>query len=219
MALIVAGALLLSWPQEMRFGAAMPSLAVVGACLFWAIDNNLTRKVALLDASFIAMTKGLVAGAVNTAIALSLGAILPPVTTVLAAAALGLLSYGISLILFVVALRHLGTARTGAYLSTAPFAGAVIAVVGMGEPVTKDLAIAGLLMGLGVWLHVGERHEHAHDHTVLEHDHAHEHDNHHQHAYDEAVPAGRAHTHWHRHEPMAHTHAHYPDAHHQHHGK
>ena len=219
MVLIVAGALVLSWPQEMSFGAAMPSLAVIGACLFWAIDNNLTRKVALLDASFIAMTKGLVAGAVNTAIALSLGAGLPSVTTGLAAATVGLISYGISLMLFVVALRHLGTARTGAYFSTAPFAGAAIAVVGMGEPVTENLMVAGVLMGLGVWLHVTERHDHAHDHTVLEHDHEHEHDAHHQHAHGHPVEAGTAHTHWHRHEPMSHTHAHYPDAHHQHHGK
>ena len=198
---------------------AQRSIRYVGACLFWAIDNNLTRKVSLLDASYIAMTKGLVAGTVNTAIALSLGAVLPSMTTMLAAATVGLMSYGISLILFVVALRHLGTARTGAYFSTAPFAGAVIAVVGMGEPVTGDLLIAGALMGLGVWLHVTERHDHAHDHTVLEHEHEHEHDDHHQHVHGEFVPAGTAHTHLHRHEPISHTHAHYPDVHHQHHGK
>lgn len=219
MALIVTGALVLSWPQEMSFGAAMPSLAVVGACLFWAIDNNLTRKVALLDASFIAMTKGVVAGTVNTAIALALGAVLPTVNTVLAAATVGLMSYGISLILFVVALRHLGTARTGAYFSTAPFAGAVIAVVGMGEPVTENLMVAGVLMGLGVWLHVTERHDHAHDHRVLEHEHEHEHDAHHQHSHGEAISMDTAHNHLHRHDPMSHNHAHYPDAHHQHHGK
>ena len=219
MALIVAGALVLSWPQEMSFGAAMPSLAVVGACLFWAIDNNLTRKVALLDASFLAMTKGVVAGAVNTAIALYLGAVLPTVITVLAAATVGLMSYGISLILFVVALRHLGTARTGAYFSTAPFAGAVIAVVGMGEPVTQDLLIAGTLMGLGVWLHVTERHDHTHSHSVLEHEHEHEHDAHHQHSHGATVSIDTAHKHLHRHDPLSHEHAHYPDAHHQHHGK
>ena len=219
MALIVAGALVLSWPKEISFGAAAPSLAVVGACLFWAIDNNLTRKVALLDASFIAMTKGVVAGAVNTAIALYLGAVLPTVITVLAAATVGLMSYGISLILFVVALRHLGTARTGAYFSTAPFAGAVIAVVGMGEPVTENLMVAGVLMGLGVWLHVTERHDHAHDHRVLEHEHEHEHDAHHKHSHGEAISMDTAHNHLHRHDPMSHNHAHYPDAHHQHHGK
>lgn len=216
MALIIAGTLVLSWPDEMSFGAAAPSLAVVGACLFWAIDNNLTRKVALLDASFIAMTKGLVAGVVNTAIALSLGAAMPSLPTALAAATVGLMSYGISLVLFVIALRHLGTARTGAYFSTAPFAGAVIAIAGMGEPVTRELLIAGVLMALGVWLHITESHEHAHLHEPLGHDHEHEHDEHHQHPHTSPVRADAGHSHWHRHEPMTHTHSHYPDSHHQH---
>ena len=216
MALIIAGTLVLSWPEEMSFGAAAPSLAVVGACLFWAIDNNLTRKVALLDASFIAMTKGLVAGVVNTAIALSLGAAMPSLPTALAAATVGLMSYGISLVLFVIALRHLGTARTGAYFSTAPFAGAVIAIAGMGEPVTRELLIAGVLMALGVWLHITESHEHAHLHEPLGHDHEHEHDEHHQHPHTSPVGAAAGHSHWHRHEPMTHTHSHYPDSHHQH---
>ena len=218
MALIIAGALFLSWPEEMSFGSAEPSLAVVGACLFWAIDNNLTRKVALLDASFIAMTKGLVAGSVNTAIALSLGAQLPSFPTALAAATVGLMSYGVSLMLFVIALRHLGTARTGAYFSTAPFAGAVIAIAGMGEPVTRELLIAGVLMALGVWLHISESHAHAHAHEPLEHEHEHDHDQHHQHPHTAPLRADAGHTHLHRHEPVTHTHSHYPDSHHQHGG-
>ena len=217
MVLIVAGAVVLSWPKEMSFGAAMPSIAVVGACLFWAIDNNLTRKVSLLDSSFIAMNKGLVAGTVNTVIALTLGATLPSSLTVLAAASVGLMSYGLSLMLFVVALRHLGTARTGAYFSTAPFAGAVIAVVGLGEPMTMQLLIAGALMAAGVWLHLTENHEHAHQHVALEHEHHHEHDAHHQHAHDSPIAAGTGHSHLHHHEPLTHSHAHFPDAHHQHH--
>ena len=216
MALIVAGALVLSWPDAMNFGSAAPSLAVVGACLFWAIDNNLTRKVALLDASFIAMVKGLVAGAVNTTIALSLGAEFPSFPTALAAASVGLMSYGISLMLFVIALRHLGTARTGAYFSTAPFAGAVIAIAGMGEPLTRELLIAAALMAIGVWLHITESHEHAHTHEPLLHEHEHEHDAHHQHLHTAPVRAGTSHSHQHRHEPMTHTHSHYPDSHHQH---
>ena len=216
MALIIAGTLVLCWPEEMNFGSTAPSLAVVGACLFWAIDNNLTRKVALLDASFIAMTKGLVAGAVNTAIALSLGAEFPSLPTALAAATVGLFSYGVSLMLFVIALRHLGTARTGAYFSTAPFAGAVIAILGMGEPVTHGLLIAGALMALGVWLHITESHAHAHAHEPLQHEHQHDHDEHHQHPHAAPLRSDADHTHLHRHEPMTHTHSHYPDAHHQH---
>ena len=218
MALIVSGALVLSWPTKIELGTVLPALAVIGACLFWAIDNNLTRKVALLDASFIAMTKGLVAGAVNTAIALALGASMPAFATTLAAAGVGLMSYGVSLMLFVVALRHLGTARTGAYFSTAPFAGAVIAVVWLGEPLTAELLIAGALMGAGVWLHLTETHDHTHIHEPLEHIHEHEHDDHHQHTHDFPVSASVRHTHTHRHVPITHSHRHFPDAHHQHHG-
>src|SRR6266850_445276 len=135
MALIVAGAVVLSWPGEAGFGTALPALSVIAACVAWGIDNNLTRKVALADARYIAMVKGLAAGMTNTALALFLGARLPEVSVVGAAAILGFSGYGISLVLFVHALRHLGAARTGAYFSTAPFAGAVVALVLLQESV------------------------------------------------------------------------------------
>ena len=188
---------------------------MLGACLAWGIDNNLTRKVSLADAAWVAMVKGLAAGSVNLGLALALGASLPPLGTLAGAAVLGFFAYGISLTLFVVSLRHLGTARTGAYFSVAPFFGALLAVVGLGEPLTPALLIAGGLMAWGVWLHLSERHEHPHAHEAMEHEHEHEHDLHHDHhAPDEAVPA--RHTHRHRHEPMTHTHAHFPDEHHRH---
>ncbi|HET7157666.1 MAG TPA: DMT family transporter [Burkholderiales bacterium] len=215
MALIVAGALVLSWPGEADFGAALPALSVLGACFAWALDNNFTRKVALTDATFIAMVKGLVAGGVNLGLALAIGATMPPMLTVFAAGALGFVSYGLSLVLFVIALRHLGTARTGAYFSTAPFAGAGVAVFVFNEAVTPLLAVAGLLMACGVWLHLTERHQHAHRHEALEHEHEHEHDAHHQHEHVGIEPAAR-HTHLHRHEATSHTHVHFPDSHHQH---
>ena len=222
MAAIVAGALVLSWPgqtqAEAHFGDALPALAVLGACLAWGIDNNLTRKVALTDAVWLASVKGLAAGATNLALALALGASWPKAPLVGGALAVGLLAYGFSLVLFVVALRHLGTARTGAYFSVAPFFGALVAVVGLGEPVTVPLLIAGALMALGTWLHLRERHRHGHRHEALEHEHQHEHDLHHLHAHDgPTVQApGAAHTHRHRHEPLHHDHAHFPDAHHRH---
>ena len=133
---IVAGAVVLSWPAEgtVEFASLWPALAVLGACLAWAIDNNLTRKVALSDASWIAMVKGLAAGATNLVVAVSLGAAWPGAAPVLGAALVGFFSYGTSLTLFVVALRHLGTARTGAYFSVAPFFGALMALALLHEP-------------------------------------------------------------------------------------
>jgi drug/metabolite transporter (DMT)-like permease len=218
---IVAGALILSWPADGRveFASLWPALAVLAACLCWAIDNNLTRKVSLADASWVAMSKGLVAGATNLALALALGAKWPDGFSLLAALVLGFLSYGASLTLFVLALRHLGTARTGAYFSIAPFFGTALAIVLLGEPVSLRLLGAGLLMGLGVWLHLTERHEHSHVHAALEHAHEHTHDGadpHHDHAHDEIVAPGTRHSHPHHHSPTRHAHAHFPDAHHQH---
>ncbi len=215
MAAIVAGAAVLNWPEEARFAGWWPTLAVLGACLAWGIDNNLTRKVSLADASWIASVKGLASGTVNLLLAYSLGAALPGLPNLLAAMAVGLLCYGASLALFVVGLRHLGTARTGAYFSVAPFFGASLAVL-MGEPVTLPLLVAGALMALGTWLHLSERHAHEHVHEAMEHDHEHLHDEHHQHGHGVAAPPGVRHRHAHRHLPQVHAHPHFPEAHHRH---
>ena len=216
---IVAGAVVLSWPAgspaTAGIASAWPALAVLGACLAWAIDNNLTRKVALNDAMWIASVKGLVAGAVNLVLAVAVGSALPAWPVVAGAMTLGFLAYGISLTLFVVSLRHLGTARTGAYFSVAPFFGALLAVVWLGEGIDPKLAVAGALMALGVGLHLSEQHLHEHRHEPTEHDHEHEHDVHHAHGHAPGQAATR-HSHPHRHPPLAHRHEHFPDEHHRH---
>jgi len=214
MSVIVAGTVVLSWSGTFNFDVLWPPLAVLGACFFWGLDNNLTRKISLTDARQITTIKGLVAGTVNTIIALALGAELPEVSFILLAGLIGFLGYGVSLVLFVIALRDLGTARTGAYFSTAPFVGAVVAIPLLGEAVTVQLLIAGALMAFGVWLHLTEVHEHEHEHKDHEHTHSHIHDDHHDHHHEE-IPE-RPHIHWHRHPPMRHKHPHYPDAHHRH---
>ncbi|MEO5670093.1 MAG: EamA family transporter [Ramlibacter sp.] len=219
MGLIVAGGLALAWPGSLSWPGWQPACLVVGACLAWGIDNNLTRKVSLADASWIAMVKGLAAGATNLVLALSLGVVWPAAPVVLAAALVGFASYGASLALFVVALRELGTARTGAYFSVAPFFGAVLAIAVLGEPVTPALLAAGALMAAGVALHLSERHEHRHTHVVMEHVHEHEHgagDAHHDHLHEPPVAPGTRHSHPHLHVPMVHSHSHFPDAHHRH---
>ena len=215
MALIVAGGLVLSTGGALRASGFIGPVAIAGACLAWAIDNNLTRKVAANDAMFIACCKGLVAGSVSLIIALKLGASLPPAIELMKAGVLGFVAYGLSLTLFVIGLRDLGTARTGAYFSLAPFLGAALAV-GLGAPVTAPLLIAGGLMAAGVWLHLTERHSHKHRHERLSHEHSHIHDAHHQHIHDPGTPAAEPHSHPHVHEPLEHTHEHYPDVHHRH---
>lgn len=216
---IVCGALVLSWPADAHFAGVWPVLAVLGACFAWGVDNNLTRKISLTDATWLASTKGLVAGAVNLILAVWIGASLPSMAHIALAVVVGFFAYGVSLTLFVVGLRHLGAARTGAYFSIAPFFGAALALA-LGEPVTVPLAISGGLMALGLWLHLTERHVHEHVHEQLEHAHAHTHDDNHHHLHDHetAVAVGVSHSHTHRHAPLrhAHAHAHFPDAHHRH---
>jgi len=147
---------------------------------------------------------------------LTQGSTFPGLSVVLGAGVVGLVGYGFSLVLFVLALRHLGTARTGAYFSTAPFVGAVLAIAMFGDPVTPGLIAAGVLMALGVYLHVSEQHEHEHRHAEMVHEHRHRHDEHYQHAHGPNDPASEPHTHRHRHAPMMHKHPHYPDLHHRH---
>ena len=218
MGAIVAGGLVLSWPSD-RVGSADwlgPALVSL-ACLCWAIDNNLTRKVSASDALFVAGSKGITAGLVNTLLAVAMGAALPSAVTTLATMTVGLLGYGFSLVLFVLALRGLGAARTGAYFSTAPFMGALIAVLVFGESAGPAFWVAAALMGFGVYLHLTETHAHEHAHEVLEHEHPHSHDDgHHQHSHDFAWSGTGQHVHAHTHAPLRHSHAHFPDIHHQH---
>lgn len=211
---ILAGAVLLSW----QGGAALNAGAVLiaAACLCWGVDNNLTRGLSAADPLQIAMLKGLVAGSVNLTIALAQGFSLPPTVTILSAGIVGFLGYGLSLALFVLALRHLGAARTGAYFSLSPFVGAILSVGMLGDALTVALVIAGALMGVGLWLHLSERHDHDHAHDVLDHDHRHLHDAHHQHDHDGQPTPSDAHSHPHRHAPLVHRHPHYPDLHHRH---
>jgi drug/metabolite transporter (DMT)-like permease len=216
MGCLVAGALVLSWTGTPTLSGLLGPLTIVGACLAWGLDNNLTRKVSLSDPLQIVQLKGLVAGPIMLALGLLAGDSLPPLTAALAAGAVGFVGYGVSLALFVLALRQLGAARTGAYFSTAPFLGAVAAILFLSEPITVQLVLAGLLMGAGVWLHLTEDHEHEHEHGPLEHSHPHVHDAHHQHEHLSGDPPGEPHTHAHRHPRMRHRHAHVPDMHHLH---
>ena len=214
---IFAGGLVLAWPGN--FTATSRSIGLLwisAACLFWALDNNFTRRISAADSRVIAGIKGLVAGTTNTILGLGLGAKLPTLPFLSATFALGFLGYGVSLVLFIVALRNLGTARTGAYFATAPFIGTALAVVLYGQPAAGLFWVAAAMMGVGVWLHVTEEHGHLHTHEPLSHTHAHRHDEHHQHPHATGWDGAEPHFHEHRHDPIRHSHEHFPDIHHEH---
>lgn len=212
---ILAGAGLLSW-QGQAVAIDTGALLVGAACLAWGIDNNLTRSLSSADPLQIAMIKGLAAGSGNLGLALATGAQLPGAADTLALGAVGFLGYGVSLALFVAALRHLGAARTGAYFSLAPFVGALVGIIALQEPVTWQLTLAGGLMGIGLYLHLAERHSHQHVHDVLNHEHSHVHDEHHQHRHKDGIAASGRHSHRHVHRSLVHQHPHFPDLHHRH---
>ena len=216
MALIVAAGVLLAGGQEGQRGMGAGISLIALACLCWAIDNNVTRRIAGNDAMLIAAAKGVVGGAVNVALALLLAGPPPPIDAALAAAGVGFCGYGVSLALFVVALRELGTARASAYYGIAPFVGVAVAFAVLGERPDVTFWLAAALMACGVWLHLTERHGHEHAHERLAHEHSHRHDAHHRHAHAFPWDGTEPHTHPHEHEPMVHAHQHFPDLHHRH---
>jgi drug/metabolite transporter (DMT)-like permease len=214
-ALMLAAGLMLSWQPQAEFNLSLHAFAIVGACFCWALDNNLTRKISAADPVVLAMVKGLSAGSFNLVLALALGLPVPAPVTLALALALGFLGYGVSLVLFILALRHLGSARTAAHFSTAPFIGAAIAIFALGEPFTAAFGVALALMVAATWLVLTEQHAHEHIHEYMAHSHRHVHDEHHRHAHcgDEGP---EPHAHWHEHPPMTHRHPHLPDLHHRH---
>lgn len=213
---IIAGGVVLTFASSSGLSLTIGSVYVAGACFAWGLDNNLTRKVSHADPMQIAMLKGLCAGIVNVTLYLAAGAALPKMSTMATAAFLGFWSYGVSLVLFVLALRFIGTARTGAYFSFAPFLGAALSILFLGEKLTLNFGIAASFMAVGLWLHLTETHDHEHLHECLEHEHNHSHDFHHHHEHGPLDPPGEPHSHPHKHEEILHSHPHYPDLHHNH---
>jgi len=217
MLLIILGGVFLSVDFSVGLKLSKGVLLIAGACFFWAVDNNLTRKISNANPMQITCLKGLSAGLTNILLAILIGAKLPSNAVIAASIFIGFFGYGISLVLFVLALRHIGTARTGAYFGLAPFIGAIVSIIFLNEPIKLPFIAAALLMIAGLWLHITENHSHEHQHGVVEHEHEHVHDEHHQHPHDLDAPPGVPHTHKHKHEMLYHKHPHYPDLHHDHH--
>lgn len=216
MVAIVAGGVILSFETIPTSESLKGQILISAACLAWALDNNLTRRISGGDAATLACVKGLVAGSVNLGLALAQGAHLPAPGFLAIAGVVGLLGYGVSLALFIVALRDLGTARTAAYFSVAPFFGAALALLLLAETPGTAFWIAAALMAAGVWLHISERHRHAHAHEPLAHEHPHVHDAHHRHEHAFPWDGQEPHVHPHDHDTLSHSHPHHPDLHHRH---
>ncbi|MHB9032027.1 MAG: DMT family transporter [Anaerolineae bacterium] len=213
---VTLGSILLSFDPHGAWGLAPGALGIVAACALWGADNNLTRAIADKDPLLIVGVKGLAAGAISLGLALISRQALPAWPAALGALALGAVCYGVSIWLFILALRGLGAARTSALFGTAPFAGAALALLLLREGITWQFGAALPLMLAGAWLLLGERHAHRHLHPSLTHNHRHRHDDgHHTHQHP-GLPPETSHAHAHTHEPLEHSHPHLPDSQHRH---
>ncbi len=212
--MFAASSILTYMPGPLGWSLQSGSILVILACLLWAFDNNLTRRLSHRNPFFIALAKGLAAGFTTLAIAFAAGNKLPSFFPLTGALILGALSYGASLVLFVYALRYLGTSRTSIYFGIAPFLGAALSIVLLREPITLQMLAAALFMLTGTGLVLKECHEHEHEHEVLSHEHRHIHDEHHNHEHGEGCQ--KPHCHEHEHGLLVHSHAHVPDLHHYH---
>jgi len=211
---VLLGAAALAWaPGAIRLDAGGIA-AVAGACAAWALDNNLSQRLALRDPVAVARAKTLAAGFVNTALGLALGEQVPPARHAAAALAVGFGGYGLSIVLHLLAVRGMGAARQAALFAAAPFIGAVVAVLVLGERLGARDLVAGAVMAAGIAILLRARHEHVHVHEALEHEHAHFHDDHHRHEHADQV--AESHSHPHAHPPLLHDHPHLPDVHHRH---
>jgi drug/metabolite transporter (DMT)-like permease len=218
MLFIILGGLILSWSSHGSNGSdrLLGFVLISLACLSWGIDNNVTRNISHRNPIFTASLKGLVAGSANLVLGMAIGEKLSFNTDLILVGTIGFLGIGVSLVAFIVSLKDIGTARTGALFSTAPFVGSILSILVLKDPVSTSFIVALFLMACGVWLHFSEVHSHEHTHTDIEHCHEHTHDEHHLHHHESNNSQQGSHIHLHRHKNMTHNHPHFPDIHHQH---
>jgi drug/metabolite transporter (DMT)-like permease len=210
---VAAGAIVSAdagWP------GVLAALLVAAACTCWGLDNHLTALIDGITPARSTLVKGAGAGAVNLAIGLASDPLAAPAGAIAAALAVGALSYGASIALYIAAAHELGATRAQAIFATAPFAGALLSFALLGEPVRVAHATAAALLAASVAALLWSRHAHLHVHQAMEHVHSHRHDDgHHTHDHLD-LPASTRHRHAHSHERLVHAHPHWPDVHHRH---
>lgn len=212
---VTVASILLSWNTSGQWGLSLGALGILGACVLWGIDNNFTRVISAKDPLAIVMVKGFGAGLFSLVLSLILGNRLPALPTILGALVLGALSYGLSIVLFIHALRGLGAARTSTLFGTSPLAGVVLSFLLFREAPNALLLVALPLMILAALLLLAEQHNHPHVHEAVTHEHRHRHDDgHHNHEHPGMVSRSLTHSHVHTHERLEHQHLHLPHAHH-----
>ncbi len=230
---ITAGSVVLSYPsgEYPGFTSFTGPIFIITACFLWAADNNFTKKISGGDPFQISIIKGMTAGLTNLFISYYyMNISFPGYSSIIKSLITGFFGYGLSLLLFILALRQIGASRTGAYFSIAPFFGAIASIFIFKENPGCAFYISFILMAAGIYCHLSENHDHSHKHTYLCHEHVHSHDDmHHNHNHnymrhskfnyeyiEDNKIKNHVHSHFHEHQPVLHSHFHYPDIHHEH---
>jgi drug/metabolite transporter (DMT)-like permease len=216
--LITLASILLSWNFTGQWRFSIGAIGIIFAGFCWGIDNNFTRNISSKNPVSIVIIKGFSAGFFSLFLSLLLKNSIPDLKIILLSMLLGCLSYGFSLVLFVVAMRNLGSARTSAFFGTAPFIGAALSFILFKDTPNIMFIISLLLMIAGAVFLLKEKHSHKHFHEYVAHVHMHNHrDGHHNHSHKPGeVPESGYHSHFHIHESLEHEHSHMPDIHHRH---
>lgn len=214
-ALITSASIFLSFNFNGEWGFSIGALGVLLACIMWGLDNNFTRNISAKDPLIIVTIKGICAGLFSLLLAFIMNTSFPSIQIALSAMLLGCLSYGLSIVLFIFAMRNLGASRTSAFFGTAPFVGVLLSFLLFRELPNVLFYVSLPIMIIGAILILGEKHQHMHLHGKLDHDHRHNHnDVHHTHIHEEDIDT--EHSHLHTHEDVEHSHNHTPDIHHRH---
>ena len=211
---ILAAATLLSFSEGQA--GVKAGLLVGAACFCWGFDNHLTALITSITPAQITFWKGLVAGVVNLSIGIQLDPYLATFYLTAAAILVGVFSYGLSLVLYIVSAQKLGAARSQIIFSSSPFFGVILAVVFLGESIYAAQVIATLIIVVSLAMLFAEKHYHLHHHSATAHEHWHRHDDgHHDHHFP-GKPQPPYHSHWHEHKAAIHSHTHWPDPQHRH---
>ncbi len=211
---VAAAGVLLSFDQG--WSGWIGLACVAGAAVAWGLDNNFTAVIDGITPEDSTFWKGLIAGTTNLAIGVALAG-LHVRAEWLWALALGGLSYGASIALYIRAAQGLGATRSQMVFASAPFFGVLLSILWLGEGFSVLQALAAAVLAGSIVLMFLDRHAHVHRHEAVAHEHGHRHDDgHHEHAH-QAQPTN-SHSHPHTHDPAVHSHPHWPDLHHRHHG-
>lgn len=130
------------------------NLLIVGACLFWGIDNNLSRFLSRKrDIILITGLKCFIGGLALLVIAFVIGVPFSiPLVSIPYLLSVGAFSIAFSILLFLFALRKIGSMRTGVIYSMSSLFGAVLAFLVLREAFSFIQLVAGAIMLLGVYV-------------------------------------------------------------------